>query len=388
MKYSKSSAVLLALLLSTGIRMKAQDSDLGELPPLPNLNLGDPDTKPTLAEKRMRTRIAEKELEREKAILSETEKVAAPNFVEKLAAASNDVPKRVPISKEITVHNALPANEDGITPSGSRLKPFGDDDYWGAFPEPTPEEALVDLPPLPDLRTPEQVTRHERMRDLMVTKSQTRKAEADAIREAKEAKERAVVNRPTSDPSTALVQVESRRESGTYGASMSAPQTTNPESPALKPFGDAQYYGDANSKYRETPIEEPLMELPPLPDLRTPDQVTRKERFRDRRIAKAEVREAESELARQQREAKARAVVNRPPADPSSALVQVESRRGTAGYVGNQSAPETVNETTLKPFNENSSYYQDGQLVYKGPKVGESTSSVGFPFWKRLTKKD
>lgn len=377
------------MFLSTGIGIIAQDSDLGELPPLPNLNLGDPDTKPTLAEKRMRSRIEEKEKEQEKALQAGTNKTVDTSFVEKLSKAANDEPKKAPISKAITVHNALPANEDGITASGSRLKPFGDDDYWGAFPEPTPEEALVDLPPLPDLRTPEQVTRHERMRDLMVAKSESRKAEADAIREAKELKERAVVSRPVSDPSTALVQVESRRESGSYGTSMAAPQTSNPGGPTLKPFGDAQYYGDSNSKFRsESTVEEPLMDLPPLPDLRTPDQVTRKERFRDRRIAKAEVREAESELARQQREAKARAVVNRPAADPSTALVQVESRRGTAGYVGNQSAPETVNETTLKPFNENSSYYQDGQLVYKGPKVGESTSSTGFPFWKRLTNKN
>ncbi len=271
MKYLSSIFLALVFFFSSVFEMKAQDSAFGELPPLPNLNLGDPDTKPTRAEKRMRAKIVDKEREQEEAIMRQNGTAAKPTFAEKLSSQRASAVKRAPVSQKITVNNSLPANEDGITASGSRLKPFGDEGFWAGMPDPTPEEMLIDLPPLPDLRTP--------------------------------------------------------------------------------------------------------------------DQVTRKERFRDRRIAKSDVREAEAELAQQQREAKARAVVNRPAADPSSALVQVESRRGTAGYVGNQVAPETVNETTLKPFNESSSYYQDGQLVYKGPKVGESTSSSGFPFWKRLTTK-
>lgn len=274
MKYLSPSFLAMVILVSTMVEVRAQDSAFGELPPLPNLNLGDPDTEPTRAEKRMRAKIREKEREQEEAISREKQtEQQKQTFAQRLSSQKASAVKRAPVSQKITVNNSLPANEDGITASGSRLKPFGDEGFWAGMPDPTPEEMLIDLPPLPDLRTP--------------------------------------------------------------------------------------------------------------------DQVTRKERFRDLRIAKSEVREAESDAARQLREAKARAVVNRPAADPSSALVQVESRRGTAGYVGNQSAPETVNETTLKPFNENSSYYRDGQLVYKGPKVGGNTgASSGSSFWKRLTNKD
>jgi hypothetical protein len=118
-------------------------------------------------------------------------------------------PKKKPVSTQITVANSLPGGEEGITASGSRLQPFGDEDYWGDLPPPTPEESLIDLPPMPDLRTPDQITRRERIRDLRVAKFEERKAELESKRAEKEMRERAVVNRPVADPSTALVQVES-----------------------------------------------------------------------------------------------------------------------------------------------------------------------------------
>src|SRR5690606_16830622 len=128
--------------------------------------------------------------------------------------------------------------------------------------------------------------------------------------------------------------------------------------------------------------EESLIDLPPLPDLRTPDQVTKRERIRNLRVARYEQRKAEIEAEREEHEMRKRAVVNRPAADPSTALVQVESQAmGDGSHIGNQEAPQTVDQGTLKPFNDGSSYYKDNQLVYKGRKP-DSNAKV---WWKRGT---
>ncbi len=268
MKYLTPSALALVLLLSTVSILRAQDSELGALPPLPDLDLGDPDRKLSWREKRQMSR-KEAEAERAQSVYRrQPEDTGRATLGQRLKAAQNQQSQRKAVSDEITVQNSLPAGADGITPSGSRLKAFGDADYWGAMPPPTPEETLIDLPPLPDLRTPDQVSRKERMRDKFVARQEKRKAEAEAIREEKELRKRATVNRPDADPSTALVLVESQ------GSDM-----------------------------------------------------------------------------------------------------------GGTGFVGNQEAPTTVSEGTLKPFNESSSYYKDNNLVYKG---GRNEAPVQ-TWWKRGT---
>jgi hypothetical protein len=267
MKHLNPSFLALLLLLAAGPKLHSQDAELGELPPMPNLNLGDPERKLPW---KVRRAIARSEQAAQEANNDrrQTEDSTRVSLGQKLSNASNQS-KSKPLSQKITVHNALPGGEDGITASGSRLQPFGDSDFWGQMPAPTPEETLIDLPPLPDLRTPDQVTRRERIRDLRVAKYEQRKAQIEAEREEKEMRERATVNRPTADPSSALVQVESR---GT----------------------------------------------------------------------------------------------------------------GAAGYGGNQAAPETVGEGELKPFNENSVYFRDNQMVYKGDRR-DATSG---PWWKRSSNKE
>jgi len=262
MKSFLPSLFALSLLLAAGTGVQSQDGDLGELPPMPNLNLGDPERKLPLKLRRAIARSEEAE-EKASAAARGSADTARFSFGQKRSSAAGHS-KNKAVSQKITIHNALPGGEDGITASGSRLQPFGDSDFWGQMPAPTPEETLIDLPPLPDLRTPDQVTRRERIRDLRVAKAEQRKAEADAAREEKEMRERAIVSRPNADPSTALVQVESRGASG-------------------------------------------------------------------------------------------------------------------AAYSGNQVAPETVGEGTLKPFNEKSVYFRDNQVVYKGDQRGTTSA----PWWKR-----
>ena len=266
MKYLTPSALAFALLFSIVIDLRAQDSELGALPPLPDLDLGDPDRKLSWRDKRQMTRKEEMAKREENVYRRQPEDTGRATLGQRLSASKNEQTRRMPVSDEITVNNSLPAGDDGITPSGSRLQAFGDPDHWGAMPAPTPEESLIDLPPLPDLRTPDQVTKKERIRDLLVAKQEKRKAEADAMREEKELRERVVVNGPAADPSTALVQVQSQQMGG-------------------------------------------------------------------------------------------------------------------AGFVGNQEAPSTVSEGTLKPFNETSSYYKDSQLVYKGRKNEAPVET----WWKRGT---
>lgn len=265
MKHLNPSFLALLLLLAAGLPSHAQDSDLGALPPLPDLDLGDPERKLSWKEKREMMKRAEETRFENNVYRRQPEDTGRATIGQRLSNAANQ-PKKKPVSQDITVQNALPGGEDGITASGSRLQAFGDADFWGELPPPTPEETLIDLPPLPDLRTPDQVTRKERIRDLRVAKYEQRKAQTEAAREEKEMRERAVVNRPTADPSTALVQVESQGMNG-------------------------------------------------------------------------------------------------------------------AGYVGNQAAPETVTEGTLKPFNEGSVYYKDNQMVYKGDRRDTTAEA----WWKRGT---
>lgn len=265
MKYLSPSLLILLTHLSGGVSSRAQDAELGGLPPLPELDLGDPDRKLSWSEKRERNKRFNEERDADNVYTRQLEDVRRASLGQRLAAGA-DQPKKKPVSNQITVANSLPGGEEGLTASGSRLQAFGDEDYWGDRPPPTPEESLIDLPPMPDLRTPDQVTRRERIRDLRLAKYEERKAETEAKRAEKEMRERAVVNRPEADPSTALVQVESQSMAG-------------------------------------------------------------------------------------------------------------------AGFVGNQEAPETVDQGTLKPFNEGSTYYKDAQLVYKGNK----TDTKAELWWKKGT---
>ncbi len=118
-----------------------------------------------------------------------------------------------------------------------------------------------------------------------------------------------------------------------------------------------------------------------MPDLRTPDQITRRERIRDLRVRSTRAQGRGRGQTR--REGDARAGRGQSPvADPSTALVQVESQSmNGAPFVGNQEAPSTVDQGTLKPFNEGSTYFKDSQLVYKGRKP----DNQGELWWKKGT---
>ncbi len=249
MKYLSSSVVALLMLFVFVCGPSAQDAELGALPPLPDLDLGDPQRKLSWKEKRERSRKANEARYESNVYRRQPEDVGRATLGQRISAAASQ-PKKKQVPQEVTVASSLPANEDGITASGSRLRAFGDDNYWGEMPPPTPEESLIDLPPMPDLRTPDQVTRRERLRDLRVAKYEQRKAVAEAAREEREMRQRAVVDRPAADPSTALVQVESQSMSGdAYIGNQAAPETVDQGS--LKPFNEGSaYYKDNQLMYK------------------------------------------------------------------------------------------------------------------------------------------
>lgn len=254
MKYLTPGAAALLLFLSAPAGLFAQDDELGMLPELPYLDLGNPDTKPTWHEKRVRQKNIEAQRKAEAiedAELGITPRSGSTSISADHRANAKSKPGRTaPISNKISVRNSLPEGESGVTASGVRLQPFGDDNYWGGMPAVPIEESLVDLPPAPDLRTPDQVTRKERVRNRWVAKQDVKKAELDAEREMREFKERTVVNRPPVDPSSALVQVQSQSGSGApYVGNAEAPQTINKGQ--LKPFNaSSSYYKDNQIVYK------------------------------------------------------------------------------------------------------------------------------------------
>lgn len=258
MKLSVSNSLLLIGLAALSATSRAQDSDLGGLPPLPDLDMGDPQRKLSWREKRERTRRIEESRYEENSYRRAEADAGRATLGERVSTMAQK--RKTAVPQKITVENSLPTSEDGITASGSRLRAFGDDNYWGELPPPTPEETLIDLPPMPDLRTPDQVTRKERVRDILVAKQERRKAEAEALREEKEMRERATVNRPTADPSTALVLVESQGQMGSgFIGNQEAPQTV--DEGTLKPFNEnSTFYKDNQMLYKgDRPTAKPAV---------------------------------------------------------------------------------------------------------------------------------
>lgn len=246
----------------------AQSSELGALPPMPNLDLGDPERKLSWKEKRQLNKRKEEERYASSVYTRTREDTGGATLGQRLKKGAQKSQEARAFPTEIDVDNVISSYEDAMTSSGARLKPFGEEsEYWAGMPEAAPEETLV--------------------------------------------------------------------------------------------------------------------VLPPMPDLRTPDQVTRRERIRNARVAKFEARKAQLELKRREKEMESRATVDTPPLDPSTALVQVESQAmANPNFIGNQEAPQKIdNQGTLKPFNSNSTYYKDNQVVYKG---SAPTNPVKF-WWKRGT---
>lgn len=207
--------------------------------------------------------------------------------------------------------NSLTSPSNGITPTGNRLQPFGQPEYWGrgnsAVTPSQEEDELAMLPPLPDLRTPDQITKAERKRNLRNAKFAARHEANVAAEEAKRAAMMAQVQTAPVDPSTALIQVESKRDGAQDYGRRERPTTVNGGN--LKPFNSGSAYVEGSElKYQWSDhqfvesqpdeVEDELGMLPPLPDLRTPDQVTKREKVRNLRNLKFRARQAREDAVR------------------------------------------------------------------------------------------
>ena len=260
MKFYILTFLALIVGLASLTHVSAQDDALGALPPIPNLDLGDPDHKLSWREKREKNKAIMDAQEETRSYTRSGADTGDATFRQRVSKVVKNDPKKMQArSQEVTVQNSISSNNDALTASGSRLQPFGDDQYWGELPPPTAEESLIDLPPLPDLRTPDQITRKERMRDRRVAKYEAIKAENEAKREATEIERRATVNRPPADPNSALIQVEAQSMAGSnYIGNQEAPETVSQGN--LKPFdaGSSYFKGDElvyKGRENEKPVQ-------------------------------------------------------------------------------------------------------------------------------------
>lgn len=257
-KLAQTLSLSCALLVWAGTT-SAQDSELGALPPLPNLDMGDPERKMSWAEKRRAQKAAEERQYRESVYTRTKADTGSATLGERLqkSAARNGAANTRPAV--VDVDNAIGSRDDAYTPSGGRLMPFGEEnEYWAGMPEASPDEVLVELAPMPDFRTPDQITRKERVRNMRVAKYEARKAEADAKREEEERRRAATVSRPMADPSTALVIVESQQAGQPgYTGNQQVPETVG--NGALKPFdGGSTFYRDNQLVYKGEENENPV----------------------------------------------------------------------------------------------------------------------------------
>lgn len=239
--------------------LRSQDDELGGLPPIPDLDLGDPERKQSFREKKASAQKAKQASYQNSTYTRQASDQGAATIAERLEGHGERRAARMETqSNEITVQNNIGSADDAVTASGSRLQAFGEEDRWAGIPEPTWEESLIDLPPMPDLRTPDQITSRERARDRRVASAEVKRAEAELKRQEAEAKARATVTVPGADPANALVQVQSRAElSGTYMGNEAAPETV--DSGTLRPFdANSSYYKDNQKVYQGAANEKPL----------------------------------------------------------------------------------------------------------------------------------
>ena len=250
-----------AILATLSPVARAQDAELGIiLPPPPNLDLGDPDTKLSWREKRKIAKAEEELRLQQNTYIRNPDEDRYRSFGNRVFSnqnrATTDVPAR---PTEIDVRNSMPSYDDAVTASGSVLQAFGEEGRrWEGMPAPPPEEVLVVLPPLPDLRTPDQVTARERFRNRRMAKYEAQRAEAEAKEREKELREIARVTRPDVDPSTALVQVQSMAGyEGSYIGNVEAPETV--DQGTLRPFNsDSSYYQDQQLVYKGSKQKDPV----------------------------------------------------------------------------------------------------------------------------------
>ncbi|MEM9017707.1 MAG: POTRA domain-containing protein, partial [Verrucomicrobiota bacterium] len=241
------------------LHLSGQDDELGGLPPLPNLDLGDPERKLSWKEKRQMNRAAIDSRYDDNVYTRSSADTGNATFSERLKSTTKRKSTTGTRATQIDVNNNISGPGDAVTASGSRLMPFGEEgDYWAGMPEVIPEEELIELPPMPDFRTPDQVTRKERMRNLRVAKYEARKAEAEAKRERKELERAATVNRPAADPSSALVQVQSQGGGqAIYMGNEAAPETVG--NGTLKPFNaDSAYFRNNQQVYQGDNPQNPV----------------------------------------------------------------------------------------------------------------------------------
>jgi len=244
--------ILGIMLIAMSEMAHAQSSELGALPPIPNLDLGDPERKLSWKEKRQLNKRREEERYATSIYRRAEADTGGATLGQRLKRSSQNSQEVRSFPTEIDVDNVIASYDDAMTSSGARLKPFGEEsEYWVGMPEATPEETLIDLPPMPDLRTPDQVTRRERIRNAKVAKYEARKAQLELKRREKELANKATVNRPPADPSTALVQVESQAMiDPNYIGNQEAPQKIDNQG-ALKPFNEqSTYYKDNQVVYK------------------------------------------------------------------------------------------------------------------------------------------
>jgi len=240
------------MLIAMSETAHAQSSELGALPPIPNLDLGDPERKLSWKEKRQLNKRREEERYSTSIYRRVEADTGGATLGQRLKGSSEKSQEVRSFPTEIDVDNVIASYDDAMTSSGARLKPFGEEsEYWAGMPEAPPEETLIVLPPMPDLRTPDQVTRRERIRNAKVAKYEARKAQLELKRREKEMANEATVNRPPADPSTALVQVESQAMiDPNYIGNQEAPQKIDNQG-ALKPFNEqSTYYKDNQIAYK------------------------------------------------------------------------------------------------------------------------------------------
>lgn len=244
--------ILGIMLIAMSETAHAQSSELGALPPIPNLDLGDPERKLSWKEKRQLNKRREEERYSTSIYRRVEADTGGATLGQRLKGSSEKSQEVRSFPTEIDVDNVIASYDDAMTSSGARLKPFGEEsEYWAGMPEAPPEETLIVLPPMPDLRTPDQVTRRERIRNAKVAKYEARKAQLELKRREKEMANEATVNRPPADPSTALVQVESQAMiDPNYIGNQEAPQKIDNQG-ALKPFNEqSTYYKDNQIAYK------------------------------------------------------------------------------------------------------------------------------------------
>lgn len=231
---------------------------------------------------------------------------------------------------------------------------------------------LGSLPPAPDLRQDSEKSFRERMRERRAAAERSAMEKRQADRRPKKP------SGPSEEQLAAQRLSELQKQKRALpplDPNAPSPEFMTPSGYRLQSFAEPGYWEGADAPV----MEEPLVSLPPMPDLRPDSDKSWMERYRERQAKIKQVKELKAQaLAEREEQRRLGAEVARQKA-LEAANRPAPPQPTYYAYNGPAIQPETPTGNSLKAFGGKARYVQDQQIVFQG----QEPESEGLKWIKR-----